>query len=217
MALTDIQQSWINTLVHGLNMYNKEGKVLNSLIIAQGILESGWGSSSLCIRSRNIFGVKAFRSTDAFDEYKTKEQRSDGSEYTITARFRRYDSFDDAIKDQVLRFTNPAGRYMKLIGEKDYKNACRIVRECGYATDINYTNKLINIIEQYDLTKYDINKSTLVNIQFSNEITGVSGIIPVEAINVNGYNYIKLRELSKFGIEVDYIAEKNLPTVLIKK
>ena len=46
-------------------------------------------------------------------------------------------------------------RYAGLIGETDYKTAAALIKDGGYATDINYVSKLCNIIEKWNLTKYE--------------------------------------------------------------
>ncbi len=46
-------------------------------------------------------------------------------------------------------------RYKEVIGETDYKKACYAIKAAGYATDLDYAEKLIKIIEQYNLTEFD--------------------------------------------------------------
>ena len=48
-----------------------------------------------------------------------------------------------------------AARYKAVVGERDYKTACRAIKAAGYATDPKYPDKLIQIIESYGLTAYD--------------------------------------------------------------
>lgn len=59
----------------------------------------------------------------------------------------------DSIKDHSNLLLKP--RYQKLVGERDYRKACHIIKKCGYATDPNYPKLLISLIEQYDLTRFD--------------------------------------------------------------
>ncbi|HEX3021476.1 MAG TPA: glucosaminidase domain-containing protein [Lachnospiraceae bacterium] len=128
--------------------------VLPSLIIAQAILESSWGDSALTQKGNNLFGIKAGPTWHGQTcTMRTAEQRKDGSIYHIDAAFRSYDSWLDCIKDHgdFLK-TN---RYTKVRSETNYKLACRYIQEAGYATDIHYSQKLINLIETYRLNKFD--------------------------------------------------------------
>ena len=133
----------------------KTSKVLPSLTIAQGILESGWGESELAIKANNLFGIKAdSRWTGKIYNTETKEYyNNSNTPTTINANFRAYDSWEGGVKDHS-DFLQ-ADRYSKVIGAKDYKTACEEVYKAGYATDPNYTSKLIKLIEDYKLYEYD--------------------------------------------------------------
>ena len=142
---------FINRIKAGaVESYNKYG-VLPSLTIAQAILESGWGKHSI---GNNIFGIKAGSGWNGkVKRVKTSEQRSDGSYYQIYANFRDYDSVDESIIDHAKLLTGD--RYKRVIAATNYKDACQAVRACGYATSLNYSKNLINIIEQYGLNQWD--------------------------------------------------------------
>ena len=77
-----------------------------------------------------------------------------------------------------------------------YKEACEAVQQAGYATDPNYAKQLIKLIEQYKLYNYDKKE--------------------VQAINLDGYNYVKLRDLADNKMIVDYDAVNKLPIVKVK-
>ena len=148
------QAAFINSLVKGaMETYKKYG-VLPSLTMAQAILESGWGESGLSANYNNLFGIKAGDSWNGkVANLGTAEQNSDGSYYNITAAFRAYDDVADSIEDHGKLLSND--RYKPVIAAKDYKEACVRVRECGYATSLNYSQNLINLIEQYGLNQWD--------------------------------------------------------------
>ena len=145
---------FINSIVSGaVASYEKYG-VLPSLTLAQAILESGWGESGLSANYNNLFGIKAGSSwTGKVANLKTSEQNSDGSYVQITAGFRAYDSVADSIEDHAVLLTND--RYKGVIASKNYKEACVAVRQAGYATSLDYSNNLINIIEKYGLNQWD--------------------------------------------------------------
>lgn len=129
--------------------------VLASLTIAQAILESGWGKSGLTVKANALFGIKAGTSWKG-RVYSTKTQECyDGVNFTtVTALFRAYDSWEESVADHSALLTG-AARYKAVVGERDYKTACRAIKAAGYATDPKYPDKLIQIIESYGLTAYD--------------------------------------------------------------
>jgi flagellum-specific peptidoglycan hydrolase FlgJ len=149
--LSGYRLDFVNSLVEGAVQAYKKYGVLPSLTLAQAILESGWGVHSI---GNNIFGIKAGSSwTGKRKNVKTSEQRSDGSYYQIYADFRDYDSVAESVEDHAKLLTND--RYKPVIAAKNYREACVKVRECGYATSLEYANNLINIIEMYGLNQWD--------------------------------------------------------------
>jgi lysozyme len=93
------RKEFINSIKEGALKGYEEYRILPSLTIAQAILESGWGSSGLAIKARNLFGIKAFsnwrgeRITLPTTEWYNDKQQ------IIDADFRAYDSFNDSIED----------------------------------------------------------------------------------------------------------------------
>ncbi|CAG7592019.1 hypothetical protein PEPTYR26121_01474 [Peptoniphilus tyrrelliae] len=151
------EEKFIQSIVDSL----KEQKlnILPSVTIAQAILESNWGKSSLAKEACNLFGIKASKDW-AGEVYKkqTKEQKPTGEVYTITADFRKYGSFLESIKDHDRFFVSTPWRkenYKKVLEAKNYKTQALALRECGYATDLNYGTKLIQLIERLGLQQYD--------------------------------------------------------------
>lgn len=144
-------RDFINKIAPASVQAMKDHKILASLTIAQAILESAWGQKSI---GNNIFGIKA----NSTWKGKTKESLTseflNGKWVKVTAKFRDYDSVVDSIKDHTKLFTT-LSRYANLIGETDYKRACYLVWKDGYATDPDYTAKLVNIIESNKLYQYD--------------------------------------------------------------
>lgn len=151
----------------------KKSGILASVSLAQFILESGYGKSELAQNANNIFGMKCSlsgntwsgSSWDGKSEYtkKTQEQNPDGSMVTITADFRKYPCIEDSIADHsayLLGAKNGSKlRYAGLKGCTDYKKAVQIIKNGGYATSLTYVEKLISIIERWNLTQYDAKDS----------------------------------------------------------
>lgn len=128
--------------------------ILHSLTIAQAILESADGNSGLTRQGNALFGIKPGST------WKGKVWTGSTVEYyssgktTINCGFRAYDSWEESINDHS-KFLTSLSRYSKVVGEKDYKKACRAIQAAGYATDPNYAQKLISLIETNNLTQYD--------------------------------------------------------------
>ena len=146
------KQDFIKKIGILANQNMRKTKILASLTIAQAILESNWGQSGLTLRANNLFGIKG-EYNGQYEIAKTSEYYN-GEWVTVDAKFRKYPSWTESIQDHSELLQKP--RYQNLIGVTDYTLACKLIREDGYATDPEYTNKLISIIEYYGLTKYDI-------------------------------------------------------------
>ncbi|MDD3337830.1 MAG: glucosaminidase domain-containing protein [Lachnospiraceae bacterium] len=145
--------------------------ILASVTTAQAILESGYGTTDLATNANNIFGMKCSLSGNTWDgstwdgvsKYTkdTKEQNTDGSEYTVRADFRKYAKIEDSLGDHSAYLNGAKNgsslRYAGLKGCTDYKKAIQIIKDGGYATDVSYVSKICNIIERWNLTQYDTN------------------------------------------------------------
>ncbi|MCA0162943.1 phage tail protein [Bacillus sp. RAR_M1_44] len=144
---------FIKKLAPGAQKVQKKYKVLASLVIAQGCLESGFGSSDLSKQAYNLFGVKGTYNGKYVLMW-TKEQDKHGNETRVQARFRKYPSYAESLADLGSLYTR-LSHYKDVVGEKDYQKATAAVAKGGYATDINYATKLNSIIFTYKLTQYD--------------------------------------------------------------
>ncbi len=132
-----------------------EYKILPSLAIAQAILESNWGKSGLSKDCYNFFGMKWRVGCGCdYKEYSTKEQKPDGSYYTIKARFRKYSSVEEGIQGYY-KFLSGYKRYHNLIGVTDADTVCDLIRADGWATSLKYAENLKKMIRTYNLTDYD--------------------------------------------------------------
>ena len=138
--------------------YNKYG-ILPSITMAQAILESGWGNSELAVTHNNLFGIKAdLRWNGAVATIVTNENYNDST----VANFRKYDSINESIEDHG-KFLYENSRYAEygLFDGKDYKAQAQALEDAGYSTVKNengepiYADKLISLIEKYNLMQYD--------------------------------------------------------------
>jgi flagellum-specific peptidoglycan hydrolase FlgJ len=119
-----------------------------SIKIAQGILESGAGRGNLTTRSNNHFGIKCHTG------WTGESVRHDDDE--LQECFRKYNDPKYSFRDHSL-FLTSRPRYSDLfkLRKDDYKGWARGLRQAGYATDPKYPDKLISIIERYELYKLD--------------------------------------------------------------
>ncbi|MDU2123842.1 MAG: glycoside hydrolase family 73 protein [Clostridium celatum] len=153
------KMSFIESISEGaISNYNKYG-ILPSITMAQAILESGWGNSELAVTHNNLFGIKAdLRWNGAVATIVTNENYNDST----VANFRKYDSINESIEDHG-RFLYENSRYTEygLFDGKDYKAQAQALEDAGYSTVKNengeaiYADKLISLIEKYNLMKYD--------------------------------------------------------------
>lgn len=150
------QKNFIKTVGALASADMKKSGVLASLTIAQAITETGWGTSGLAVEGKALFEIKATKSWKGKVYCKDTKECYDGVnlvEVKNTA-FRAYDTWEESVTDHSA-FLKANKRYKEVIGETDYKKACNAIKAAGYATDPEYANKLIEIIEQYKLTEFD--------------------------------------------------------------
>ncbi|GIJ50847.1 glucosaminidase [Virgisporangium aliadipatigenens] len=134
-------------------------RVPASVTLAQAILESGWGRSRLSTTDRNYFGKKCHGGEPGpiaagCHLYPTRECTASVC-VTITAAFRVYLSVTDSFRDhgfQLSTLPRYAGAF-RYTRQPDLFAA--EVHRSGYATDPNYTTKLVGIMKKYDLYRFD--------------------------------------------------------------
>ncbi|MCT1796061.1 glucosaminidase domain-containing protein [Helcococcus kunzii] len=134
-----------------------------SVMIAQSMLESGFGTSHLSSEKfNNYFGIKGYFKEQAVAIH-TFEYTSKGESYSVIAPFKKYNSIDESFADYIDFLTgsnNPESwRYKLYYGvrksqAKTYKDAANYLTG-RYATSPEYGTVLIKLIDQYDLTRFD--------------------------------------------------------------
>lgn len=122
-------------------------KIPASITLAQGILESGAGNGDLTRRANNHFGIKC-HDWNGERVYHDDDRRGEC--------FRKYKHAKYSYRDHSL-FLSTRGRYSDLfdLDPDDYKGWAKGLRKAGYATDRRYPDKLIDLIERYELYRYD--------------------------------------------------------------
>lgn len=119
-----------------------------SITLAQGVLESGAGRGTLCINANNHFGIKCHTGWTGESVYHDDDSAQEC--------FRKYKDPAESYNDHSL-FLTTRGRYAALfkLDKDDYKGWAKGLKAAGYATDPKYPDKLIGLIERYELDKYD--------------------------------------------------------------
>ena len=126
-----------------------------SPIIAQAIHESGWGESKLSAKYHNYFGLKCgTKWTGKSVNMSTQEEYSAGTLTTISANFRAYDSMEEGVKGY-FEFIQLA-RYANLKGITSPRNYLETIVDDAHATGKNYANNVMNLINLYNLTQFDV-------------------------------------------------------------
>ena len=119
-----------------------------SITLAQGILESAAGTSRLAVKANNHFGIKCHNDWSGEKIYHDDDKNNEC--------FRKYEHAEQSFIDHS-QFLKDRARYSFLfeLDKTDYKAWAKGLKQAGYATDPNYPKRLIELIERYELYKYD--------------------------------------------------------------
>ena len=132
--------------------------VCPSIVIAQAVLESDYGTNLLAAKYHNLFAVQAQPGQVSIElmnkSYFVNEWHIETERFTI------YKSWTAAIYDyfkllQSGKLNDSAGAYDILLSNKGYKKPAQSLQDMRFSTDSNYATKLIAIVEKYHLTSYD--------------------------------------------------------------
>ncbi len=172
-------------------------KIPASITLAQGILESGSGAGRLAVEANNHFGIKCHTGWTGGRIYHDDDEDQEC--------FRKYKDPDYSYRDHSL-FLTQRKRYAGLfeLAQNDYKGWARGLRKAGYATDKKYPQKLISLIERYDLDQYD-------DVALGNPVDEPDPIpVPAGATRHTVRAGDTLYSLGKlYGISVDDLKKKN--------
>lgn len=118
-----------------------------SITLAQGLIETGGGTSSLAREHNNHFGIKCHTTWTGKRTYKRDDNPNDC--------FRSYPTAEASYQDHSLFLKGR--RYQRLFALRydDYRGWAKGLQFCGYATNKGYANMLIKVIEDYELYSFD--------------------------------------------------------------
>jgi flagellum-specific peptidoglycan hydrolase FlgJ len=145
---TDVVFAYVNDFKEIAKGNMRNYGIPASIILAQGILESGAGRGDLAKKSNNHFGIKCHTGWEGEKVYHDDDAAQEC--------FRKYKDPAESYKDHAL-FLTGRSRYSPLfqLDKGDYEAWAKGLRKAGYATDPRYPEKLITYIERYNLHKYD--------------------------------------------------------------
>lgn len=131
-----------------------QGGILPSVTMAQAIGESGWGESGLATTGKALFGIKAGSNwTGKTWSGSTLEYYNSSNPTSIVDNFRAYDSWDESIADHGRLMKTD--RYKAALQLTDRAATIQAIKNGGYATDPNYVNKILQLINDNDLSAVD--------------------------------------------------------------
>ncbi|MBR9855440.1 MAG: LysM peptidoglycan-binding domain-containing protein [Algicola sp.] len=145
--ITDTQH-YIETFAEVAQYEMRAYGIPASITLAQGILESGSGRGELTLKTNNHFGIKCHTGWQGEFDFHDDDAKGEC--------FRKYNHPMYSFRDHSI-FLSTRSRYAFLFNYKrdDYKKWAHGLRQAGYATDRKYPQKLIALIERYDLHEYD--------------------------------------------------------------
>ncbi len=210
--------------------HQQKYKIPASITLAQGIFESGAGQSELARKSNNHFGIKCHSDWTGARAYHDDDYKGEC--------FRKYSRVEDSFEDHA-SFLTERPRYAPLfrLDITDYRGWARGLQQCGYATSQAYANRLIKVIEDYELYRYDTTKGSkkapeqtrkpsvpAIQKTFHREVYKTHGLIYVYARANDSFDQIshdlhfKVKELIKYNeVPEDFPLQKGDIVYLQKK
>ena len=182
--------TWKTEAVRQMHLY----KIPASITLAQGILESGNGVSELAKKSNNHFGIKCHADWEGGRTYHDDDEKGEC--------FRVYDHPRDSYEDHSKFLLRE--RYTELfdLDLYDYKGWAKGLKKCGYATNPEYSNLLITLIERHDLNRLDSEELDDVAIARVNRNDDVNG--NPDIYNNNTSTYIGIQRQRRDVITTDH-------------
>ncbi|WP_289042326.1 glucosaminidase domain-containing protein [uncultured Zobellia sp.] len=141
-------EEYVETFSEIAQMEMKAFGIPASITLAQGLLESGLGKGALALKTNNHFGIKCHTGWEGDYDFHDDDEKGEC--------FRKYNHPMYSYRDHSI-FLKGRSRYAFLFdySNDDYKRWAKGLRQAGYATDKHYPQKLISLIERYELYKYD--------------------------------------------------------------
>ena len=141
-------EDYITTFSEVAQLEMKAFGIPASITLAQGLLESGFGKGALALKTNNHFGIKCHTGWQGDYDFHDDDEKGEC--------FRKYNHPMYSYRDHSL-FLKNRSRYAFLfdLRSDDYVKWAKGLKQAGYATDRKYPQKLISLIERYQLQQYD--------------------------------------------------------------
>lgn len=171
-----------------------------SITLAQGLLESRYGLSELAVKGNNHFGIKCHNWTGG-TMYHDDDRKGEC--------FRKYDSPEESFRDHsdFLRYRD---RYKFLfdLEPTDYKGWAHGLKKAGYATDSAYPQKLIKLIEEYELHRFDVGEAAQKEKPLPESPNRLEKAKPISKVNRESS-----REVFQFSLSRQMYSQNGVPFV----
>ena len=193
MATTTQINNFINEIApYAQEAYQTLGKVLPSVCISMACVESAYGTSKIMRQHNAYFGQKVGSGKTAtkywsgkFFTSRTSEEYTVGSHTIIKAAFRAYDSMKQSVFNYYeLLNTN---LYARVKAGVDYRTQMQQIKACGYMTSSTEVNSVINLIQKYNLTRFDTGSGTTSRPTLKKGSRGDAVKQLQEFLNAKGY------------------------------
>lgn len=174
-----------------------------SIILAQGILESGAGNGDLALSANNHFGIKCYKDWTGETAYHDDDSSQEC--------FRKYNNPEESYRDHA-RILTERKRYSSLFSlpNGDYIAWANGLKAAGYATDPKYPDKLISYIERFNLHQYD---TQVLGTKYTPIVKQSNNSVTLDNQNTTLYEVQKSDTFysisKKFNLTVDELKQKN--------
>ena len=158
MAATTYQREFILSLAGAAQESQRMTGVPSSVTLAQAILESDWGRSRLAREAKNLFGIKAHTRPGTAGVYNVGSawEVLGGAHVMTPESFKAYQTVADSIVDHA-RWFHDQPRYAGALQVRDDPRAfVEAIAAAGYATDPRYAEKVLRIMDRFNLYAYDL-------------------------------------------------------------
>ena len=147
-------QAFLDQLVAPAQACQRATGIPASFTLAQAALESAWGASRLSQRAFNLFGIKADRSWKGPTIWMDTAEVINSKRVIVKAPWRAYATWLECLNDRAAFFRkNP--RYAACFLEDTGHGWARAVARAGYATDPEYAERLIAVMDGRNMTRFD--------------------------------------------------------------
>jgi hypothetical protein len=128
-----------------------------SIKLSMGLLESSFGQSRLATEANNHFGIKWWNNSDGNAFVEAMDDDTDANGKPTPSKFVKFNSAEESYRKHS-EFLLTRARYRVLFNydRTDYRSWATGLKACGYATAPDYAEKLIRLIEKYNLSQYDV-------------------------------------------------------------